>query len=356
VVATSAAATSVEALERAFRHAWFPVARLEDLDTPRLATLLGEELVVFRPQGGEPAVLSNRCPHRGAGLALGEVKGDSIACPYHGWEWRGSDGVCTRIPSLGPGERIPANVATKSYAVQVKWNLVFTCLEEPAAPFPPTPEIDGPEWIFANAEPIPAQAGILANTENYRDVAHFPFVHRVSLGATVEEVEPLTVRREGTEVWLDRPFLAAGGVTGEMKALWESEGGVWHRYHVIAPAFVCLVMDYGARGRRVGLNIPSPVSMEECLIYYVEGFTEGFTGTTMEECLASAKLIYEEDLRVLNSIRPREVPLGRELEFSVAADRYTLAYRKAVHAFVAGANGHARNGRSTNGSRTSGQA
>ena len=61
----------------------------------------------------------------------------------------------------------------------------------------------------------------------------------------------------------------------------------------------------------------------------------GFQGTTLEEALASAKLIYDEDLRVLNSLRPREVPFsGGSPEVSVPADRYTLAYRRTFLEFV----------------------
>ena len=84
----------VAARTRAFARAWFPVAREVDLGSPVLATLLGARLVVFRTASGETVVLRNRCPHRGGALNLGQVVGDGIQCPYHGWRF-GADGSCT---------------------------------------------------------------------------------------------------------------------------------------------------------------------------------------------------------------------------------------------------------------------
>jgi cholesterol 7-dehydrogenase len=35
----------------------------------------------------------------GANLAVGgRVVGDCLECPFHGWQFRGSDGQCTKIP------------------------------------------------------------------------------------------------------------------------------------------------------------------------------------------------------------------------------------------------------------------
>lgn len=61
------------------------------------------------------------CPHLGANLAAGgRVLGDCIECPFHGWQFQGSDGKCVRIPYAEKGERhtrtlqIKVRVATVS--------------------------------------------------------------------------------------------------------------------------------------------------------------------------------------------------------------------------------------------------
>ena len=102
-------APTSEEVSLALRHCWQPVARLEDLeDGPQRAVLLGEALAVFLTESGKPAVVADRCAHRGASLSMGKVAGEAIQCPYHGWEWAGEDGACTRIPSLARPEPDPA--------------------------------------------------------------------------------------------------------------------------------------------------------------------------------------------------------------------------------------------------------
>ena len=76
----------------ATRRDWYPVARAVDLEPPQQVTLLGRRLVAFRTADGRPRVLLDRCLHRGGTLHRGAVIGESIECPYHGWQWRGADG------------------------------------------------------------------------------------------------------------------------------------------------------------------------------------------------------------------------------------------------------------------------
>ena len=91
----------------ATRHDWYPVARAVDLEHPQQVTLLGRRLVAFRTADGRPRVLLDRCLHRGGTLHRGAVIGDSIECPYHGWQWRGADGQCVYIPPNGRSAPIP---------------------------------------------------------------------------------------------------------------------------------------------------------------------------------------------------------------------------------------------------------
>lgn len=42
----------------------------------------------------------------GANLAVGgRVVGDCLECPFHGWQFRGSDGQCTKIPYSEKGTK-----------------------------------------------------------------------------------------------------------------------------------------------------------------------------------------------------------------------------------------------------------
>ncbi len=61
-------------------------------------------MAVFRGHNGEAYVVDAYCPHLGANLAVGgRVVGSCIECPFHGWQFQGSDGKCVRIPYAEKG-------------------------------------------------------------------------------------------------------------------------------------------------------------------------------------------------------------------------------------------------------------
>ncbi len=66
----------------------------------------GQQVAVFRGQDGKAYVVDAYCPHLGANLAVGgRVVGGCIECPFHGWQFRGADGKCVKIPYADKGER-----------------------------------------------------------------------------------------------------------------------------------------------------------------------------------------------------------------------------------------------------------
>ncbi len=65
--------------------------QLEDR-LPQHAQVANVDLVVVR-LGDEVSVLYGRCPHRGALLADGDVRGDNIVCGVHNWDFRVDSGI-----------------------------------------------------------------------------------------------------------------------------------------------------------------------------------------------------------------------------------------------------------------------
>ncbi len=92
---------------------WYAVALAEEVsaDKPRGFDFLGGRVVVYRSTSGEPVVMTSRCPHMGADLALGDVVGDDIQCTYHHFCF-GPDGGCNSIPGEGS---IPTSARLFSY-------------------------------------------------------------------------------------------------------------------------------------------------------------------------------------------------------------------------------------------------
>ena len=97
---------------------WHDLTSLAELerDGRVVGRLDAREIGVVRdPANGELWALRNRCPHHGAPLCLGTVKGRAssglpgsyelserrvLRCPWHGWEFDPSTGRCLDDPAL----------------------------------------------------------------------------------------------------------------------------------------------------------------------------------------------------------------------------------------------------------------
>jgi phenylpropionate dioxygenase-like ring-hydroxylating dioxygenase large terminal subunit len=148
-------------------------------DKPLRVRMLGQHFTLFRDAAGKARCVSDICVHRGASLARGRVKGDSVECPYHGWKFNG-EGTCTRIPSLGAGAKFPARAKIDGYPTEERYGLVFAFLGDlPEAERPPLLEV--PEWGQDGWRCINLEYRWSANWERSieaaLDPAHAEFVH-----------------------------------------------------------------------------------------------------------------------------------------------------------------------------------
>src|ERR1700681_3884363 len=58
----------------------------------------GCSTVCVANDGGRFAALGNVCPHKGGPLSEGLIEKGNLVCPWHGWEFRLSDGRSTNRP------------------------------------------------------------------------------------------------------------------------------------------------------------------------------------------------------------------------------------------------------------------
>jgi len=54
---------------------------------------IGDKTFALFRIDGDILALDNICPHRGGSLGEGEVTGEIVACPWHGWEFNCRTGV-----------------------------------------------------------------------------------------------------------------------------------------------------------------------------------------------------------------------------------------------------------------------
>ncbi|MEO0402143.1 MAG: Rieske (2Fe-2S) protein [Pseudomonadota bacterium] len=94
-----------------------PVGLSRDLPAKRVmrAEVDGQDVAVWRDPEGDLHAWNNRCPHRGMRLSHGFVRGDKLACLYHGWHYA-RDGACAYIPAH-PDLEPPATITAQVYHV-----------------------------------------------------------------------------------------------------------------------------------------------------------------------------------------------------------------------------------------------
>jgi nitrite reductase/ring-hydroxylating ferredoxin subunit len=111
---------------------WTPVALSASIEAGTSAgtQINGFEVVVWRDNSGKAHVWEDRCPHRGMRMSFGFVRGDHIACLYHGWQYD-TGGQCRYIPAH-PDLEVPSTIKIPSYAVAERGGVIWTCLAETA--------------------------------------------------------------------------------------------------------------------------------------------------------------------------------------------------------------------------------
>ncbi|MCZ0914154.1 Rieske 2Fe-2S domain-containing protein [Gordonia amicalis] len=165
-----------------FARGWHCIGLAKDFrdGKPHQVQVFGTDLVVFADSKGELHVLDAFCRHMGGNLARGEIKGDTIACPFHDWRWNGK-GRCESVPYA---HRTPKVARTKAWTTMERNGvlLVWHCPQgtEPT-PELAIPEIEGYEdgewsdwtWTTIHVEGSHCREIV----DNVVDMAHFFYVH-----------------------------------------------------------------------------------------------------------------------------------------------------------------------------------
>jgi phenylpropionate dioxygenase-like ring-hydroxylating dioxygenase large terminal subunit len=163
-----------------FPDGWFQIGYSEDVGPGEVLPLryFGRDLVLFRTERGLAQVVDAYCSHLGAHLGYGgQVDGECIRCPFHGWGYD-TKGNCTDIPY---SKRIPRGAKVASWPTEERSGVLFVWHHASGqAPWwePPTmPEHDDPAWIGYHRYRWVVRVHPQDITENTFDPAHLPVVH-----------------------------------------------------------------------------------------------------------------------------------------------------------------------------------
>ncbi|KAI9011702.1 hypothetical protein DFJ74DRAFT_307077 [Hyaloraphidium curvatum] len=165
-----------------FPNGWYHIANSAEVEKGKVVSIscLGREFVIFRGEDGRVTILDAFCPHLGAHLGDGQVKDNTLACPFHGWRFDTS-GKCVEIPYMPEGSEVPAFAKTKQYSCDERWGIIFVWFDAENRPplwqLPDVPQLtDGSTYYGGNTEMVFEQY-ISEMAENSADWHHFNTLH-----------------------------------------------------------------------------------------------------------------------------------------------------------------------------------
>jgi phenylpropionate dioxygenase-like ring-hydroxylating dioxygenase large terminal subunit len=326
--------TAQQKVFRKFWHATVPLSALDAAETGVLPfTLLGEKIVLFRDERGEPAALKDRCCHRTAQLSKGWCVGGALQCGYHGWTYN-AKGRVIRIPQYEAAREIPKDYCTPAFHAVAKYGYVWVALEDPIAPIFELPEFDDPSYrtIFQFYEKWATSP--LRALENSFDNSHFSFVHRKTFGVAAQ---PKPSKYEVVEN--DRGFYAETLIEATNPVAFHKVSGTTDaitqrhmRNEWYVPFSRRLDIEYPSGIRHIIINCFTPI--DDRNIQLVQWL---FRNDTEANCPAQMLIDFDhvitrEDKDILESTDPDALVdvRRRGVEFSMDSDRPGMLMRKRL--------------------------
>jgi len=326
---------------------WYPIVRSEDLamDTPKKVKVLGVNLVAFRDESGDAAVISDTCVHRGgslggawsAGPNVPRIQNGCVVCPYHGWEFN-KDGDCVNIPSIGYGTATPPRAKVDAYPVQEKYGIVFAFLGDlPEEERPPLLEVEeyGQEGWRANTV-LELDVGYFyeRSIENALDPAHNEFVHPTH-GFTAFNRETYKVREYDTEdhsqgwgMWFMHRFDAPPLKEENWGDTRKEAGDLWAGGGTHGPNTVITHINPTAEMGFRQYFFEQPIDENNTKIFFLNMRNFMLDAKHDGPIHARNKDIAKQDIDILLEVYPTMTPISNTKEVLTPSDKAVVAYRE----------------------------
>lgn len=96
--------------------AFLRVLKKEEIPAGMIRELqIDGKVIALANVDGKFYAIDNVCLHRGGPLAEGELRGNAVTCPWHGWEYDVTTGKAVMNPAVG----------VQTYAVEVRGDDIY---------------------------------------------------------------------------------------------------------------------------------------------------------------------------------------------------------------------------------------
>ena len=313
---------------------WYPIALSQEItnDEPLEVDIMSLKFVAFRDTAGKAHVLSNTCIHRGGSLAGGKVKGDCVACPYHGWEFNG-DGQCMYLPTNPLDTKLPARAKVDSYPTQERYGIVFAFLgdlgENERPPLYDIVEYDAAGWRANDVVVFEVDAYYQRSMENGLDGAHNEFVHPLQGAPSIIETlrkTPIDVQDE-SEWGCGFMYLASGSTSADTKVLGAGEGKTIAGSSHHGPNTLITRIQFSETRSFIQYFFEAPVTDGKTRIFFVN-MRNWMMEEDMDQKLIDINMrIAHEDINVIEALDPIRTPNSTAKEMLTKADKPIFHYR-----------------------------
>lgn len=195
-----------EESDHVYPNGWIPLVESYKVKpgTVKKAIIFGQDVIVTRSADGKQVnVLDAYCPHMGVHIGVGgrvkQVDNEScVECPFHGWTFRASDGLCVKIPYQKSDKcRIPKQAKLSTWQSVEVDNFIYVWHhrdhQKPDWSLEPSEQLSNADWQLIGRSCHLTNLELRDMHENGADMNHFEGIHNdvFILGGDIIKVAPL---------------------------------------------------------------------------------------------------------------------------------------------------------------------
>ncbi|XP_054011403.1 cholesterol 7-desaturase nvd isoform X1 [Hylaeus anthracinus] len=331
-----------------YPNGWFALLESFQLDKLQVkhVAALGQNFAVFRTDNGTVRILDAYCPHLGANMAEGgRVKGDCLECPFHGWQFRGSDGQCDYIPY---SDKVPHIARTKTWKCCEANNIIFVWYHaeglEPNWQPQTVSHVSNRTWRYHGRNEFLINCHIQEVAENGADTAHLSAVHGPMIFSNIIHAFSCLARHSWTNVgWRPHNLLTESKASDDDEPKRQDDKDLSHRAYTTLKHTLVLFEKYKLWNLDVHVQQIGPGYVEMMMDTYFGRICIFQTVTPMEPLLQKVThliyaapllapyaamiflgecLMFERDVAIWNRKKYEKQPL------LVKEDKCILSYRR----------------------------